>query len=86
MTVPKMLNDTDTDTLFPVPNIFDTDTGTFFGTNFFRYRFQDFFPVSFFSDTNKKMKNSLYREFPVTVRHYTRGHYTRGAKNPVLDL
>ena len=25
---------------FPVPNIFDTDTGTFFGTKFFRYRFQ----------------------------------------------
>ena len=33
VTVPKML--TDTDTFFPVPNIFGTDTGTFFGTNFF---------------------------------------------------
>ena len=28
---------------FPVPNIFDTDTGTFFGTKFFRYRFRDLF-------------------------------------------
>ena len=28
---------------FPVTNIFDTDTGTFFGTKCFRYRFQDFF-------------------------------------------
>ena len=36
---------------FPVPNIFDTDTGTFFGTKFFRYRFRDFFPVPNFSDT-----------------------------------
>ena len=37
-----MLIDTDTDT-FPVPNIFDIETGTFFGTQFFRYRFLDFF-------------------------------------------
>ena len=53
VTVPKILNDTDTDTdtLFPVPSIFDTDTGTFFSTNFFRYRFRDFFPVPIFSDT-----------------------------------
>ena len=29
----------------------DTDTGTFSGTKFFRYRFRDFFPVPNFSDT-----------------------------------
>ena len=34
--------------LSPAPNIFDTDTGTFFGTNFFRYRFRDFFGTKFF--------------------------------------
>ena len=28
---------------FPVPNIFATHTGTFFGTKFFRYWFRDFF-------------------------------------------
>merc|ERR1712208_183023 len=42
------------------------------GTKFFRYRFRDFFPVPIFSDTGsdttKNMKNSRYREFPVTVR------------------
>ena len=53
VTVPKMLDDTDTDT-FPVPNMFDTDTGTFFGTNFFRYRFQ-------YHQKNEK--------FSVPVRH-----------------
>ena len=50
---------------FPVPDIYDTDTGTFFryqifpipvpglfsGTKFYRYRFRDFFPVPIFSDT-----------------------------------
>ena len=50
---------------FPVLNIFDTDTGTFFryqifpipvprlfsDTKFDRYRFRDFFPVPNFSDT-----------------------------------
>ena len=35
VTVPKMLNDTDT--FFPVPNIFDTGSETFSGTKFFRY-------------------------------------------------
>ena len=35
VTIPKMLDDTDTDTFFPIPNIFDTDTGTFFGTKLF---------------------------------------------------
>ena len=35
-----MLNDTD---IFPVPNIFDTDTSTFFDTKFFRYQFWDYF-------------------------------------------
>ena len=29
-------------------NIFDTDTGTFFGTKFFRYRFRDFFTTKFY--------------------------------------
>ena len=41
---------------FPVPNIFDTDTGTFFGTKFFLYRFRDFFSVPIFSDITKKIK------------------------------
>ena len=50
---------------FPVLNIFDTDTGTFFstknfpitvprlfsGTKFFQYRIRDFFQVPMFSDT-----------------------------------
>ena len=39
---------------FPVPNIFDTDTGTFFGTKFFRYRFRDFFPIPNFTDTGSE--------------------------------
>ena len=50
------LNDTDSETffryqifsrpiprLFSVPKFFETDSETFFGTHFFRYRFQDFF-------------------------------------------
>ena len=54
VTVPKISNDTDTHTFFPVPNISDTGSETFFryqffpipvprlfsGTNFFRYRFR----------------------------------------------
>ena len=31
---------------FPIPNISDTDTGTFFGTKFFRYRFR--YPLEIF--------------------------------------
>ena len=68
-----MLEDTDTDTFFPVLNIFDTDTGTFYGTKCSRYRFRDFFTVPICSDTGsdttEKMENSRYREFPVPVRH-----------------
>ena len=40
VTVPKMFN--------------DTDTGTFFGTKFFRYRFRDFFPTPNFTDTGSE--------------------------------
>ena len=40
--------------LFPVPNIFDTDIGTFFGTKFLRYRFRDFCPIPNFTDTDSK--------------------------------
>merc|ERR1712051_898973 len=39
---------------YPVPNIFDTDTGTFFGTKFSRYRFRDFFPILNFTDTGSE--------------------------------
>ena len=59
---------------FPVLNIFDTDTGTFYGTKFSRYRFRDFFPVPNFSDTGSdttiKMKNSRYRYLYGTGTHY----------------
>ena len=58
---------------FPVPNIFDTDTGTFSGTKFFsdtgsetfsgtkfyRYRFRDFFPVPNFSDTGSDTTSNM---------------------------
>ena len=40
--------------LFPVPNISDTDTGTFFGIKFFGYRFRDFFPIPNFTDTGSE--------------------------------
>ena len=40
---------------FPVSNIFDTDTGTFFSTNFYRYRLRDFFPVPICSDTGSNL-------------------------------
>ena len=39
---------------YPVPNIFNTDTGTFFGTKFSRYRFRDFFPILNFNDTGSE--------------------------------
>ena len=39
---------------YPVPNIFDTDTGTFFGTKFSRYRIRDFFPILNFNDTGSE--------------------------------
>ena len=55
------LNDTDYETffryqnfsrpiprLFSVPNYFETGSKTFFGTNFFRYRFRDFFMYQIF--------------------------------------
>ena len=39
---------------FPVPNIFDTDTGTFSGTKIFQYRFWDFFPILNFTDNGSE--------------------------------
>ena len=39
---------------FPVPNISDTDTVTFFGTKFFRYWFRDFFPIPNFTDISSE--------------------------------
>ena len=39
---------------FPVPNVFDTNTGTFVGTKFFWYQFQDFFPIPNFTDTGSE--------------------------------
>ena len=79
VTVPKIFNDTDTDTFFryqifpiPVPRLFS-------GTKFFRYRFRYFFPVPNFSDTGSETFSDTnffrYRfryhqkneKFPVTV-------------------
>ena len=51
---------------FPVPNIFDTDTGTFFGTEFFRYRFQNFFSIPNFTDTGSETF-FRYQFFPIPV-------------------
>ena len=65
VTIPKMLNDTNT-ALFPIPNIFDTDTGTFFSTKFFRYRFRDFFPILIFTDTGSETF-LRYQIFPIPV-------------------
>ena len=61
VTVPKIMDDTDTDTffryqifsipipvLFLVPNFSDTGSETFSDTKFFWYRFRDFFPVPIF--------------------------------------
>ena len=58
--------------LFPVPNIFDTDTGTFSGTKFFRYWFRDFFryqifPIPNFSDTTRKTNKKFL--VPVCIRY-----------------
>ena len=39
---------------FPVPNISDTDTGPFFGTNFFRYRSREFFPIRNLTNTGSE--------------------------------
>ena len=49
---------------FPVPNIFDTDTGPFFGTKLFRYRFRDFFPIPNFTDTGSETF-FRYQIFPI---------------------
>ena len=51
---------------FPVPNIFDTDTGPFFGTKLFRYRFRDFFPIPNFTDTGSETF-FRYQIFPIPV-------------------
>ena len=49
---------------FPVPNIYDTDTDTFYGTKIFRYRFRDFFPVPNFTDTGSETF-FRYHIFPI---------------------
>ena len=66
MTVPKILNDTGTDTFFryqiftiPIPVLFS-------GTKFFRYRFRDFFPVPNFTDTGSETF-FRYLIFPIPV-------------------
>ena len=51
---------------YPVPNIFDTDTGTFFGTKFSRYRFRDFFPILNFTDTGSETFFQ-YQIFPIPL-------------------
>merc|ERR1712051_374835 len=59
---------------YPVPNIFDTDTGTFFGTKFSRYRFRDLFPILNFTDTGsettRNRKNSRFRYLFGSGTHY----------------
>ena len=59
--------------LFLVPNFSETGSETFFGTNFFRDRFQDFFWYQIFSIPvpipSKKLKKSREREFPGTGCH-----------------
>ena len=66
MTVPKILNDTGTDTFFryqifaiPIPVLFS-------GTKFFRYRFRDFFPIPNFTDTGSETF-FRYQFFPIPV-------------------
>ena len=78
VTVPKMLNDTDTDTFIryqifsiPIPVLFRYQIFSipvprlFSDTQFYRYRFRDFFPAPNFSDTGsdttRKRKISRYR-------------------------
>ena len=51
---------------FPVLNISDTGTGTFFGTKFFRYRFRDFFPIPNLTDTGSETF-FRYQIFPIPV-------------------
>ena len=84
VTVPKMLNDTDTDTFFryqilsiPIPVLFS-------GTKFFRYRFRDFFRDSIlpipvprlFSGTKffqyRFRYHQKYEKFPVPVPFWFR--------------
>ena len=78
-----MLNDAATGT-FSVQNIFNTDISTFFGTKFFQYQFQNFFPIPNFTNTcsktffwyeifpvpPEKMKNSGYQYLYDTATHY----------------
>ena len=65
VTVPKMLNDTDTffryqifpipiPALYSVPNFSDTGPRLFSGTKFCRYRFRDFFPVPICNDNGSE--------------------------------
>ena len=51
---------------FTVPNIFDTDPSTFFGTKFSRYRFRDFFPILNFAYTGSETF-FRYQIFPIPV-------------------
>ena len=74
--------------LFPVPNIFDTDTGTFSGTKFSRYRFRDFFPIPNFTDTGSetffgtKFFRYRFRDFfPVPIFSDTGTDTTKKMKN-----
>ena len=73
-TVPKMLDDTDTDTFFWYQIILIPISVLFSGTKFFRYRFRDFFPIPNLtdtgSDTTRKMNNSRYRHLNGTGTHY----------------
>ena len=85
-TVPKILNDTDTDTYFRYKIFPILIPVLFFGTKFFRYRFRDFFfPISTFTDTGSETfsgtKLFCYRfwyhqkseKFPVPVRNENQG-------------
>ena len=86
VTVPKMLNDTDTDTFFPVPNIFDTGTGTFFDTEFFRYRLRDFYPIPNFTDTSSKTFLQ-YQIFPIPhEKRKISGTDTYTVPVPIINL
>ena len=66
---------------FPVPNIYDTDTGTFYGTKIFRYRFRDFFPIPNFTDTGSEtfflllIFSDTTRKIPLPYRYLYGTHH-----------
>ena len=75
---------------YPVPNIFDTDTGTFFGTKFFRYRFRDFVPTPNFTDTGSETF-FRYQIFPIPVpippeKWQIHGTDTNTVPVPIMNL